>query len=48
MSDEHDIKEVMDLLKEVFEEQISCLKDHEEFVEIGQGKIKVFVREQEN
>ncbi len=48
MSDEQDIKEVLDLLKEVFDEQTSCLRDHEEFAEIGEGKIKVFVREQEN
>ena len=43
-----DIQEVMGLLKEVFESQISCLKDHEDFVEIGEGKIKVFVKVQEN
>ena len=38
----------MDLLKEVFETQTSCLKDHDDFIEIGEGKIKIFVKEQEN
>ena len=50
MSDdqEKDIQEVMGLLKEVFESQTSYLKDHEDFIEIGEGKIKAFVKVQEN
>jgi hypothetical protein len=48
LSEEQDIQEALDLLREVFEAQTLCLKDHEDFVEIGEGKIKTFVKPQEN
>ncbi len=39
-----ELEDVFASLREVFEAQMACLKDHEDFSEIGEGKIKMFVK----